>query len=287
MLCHTLSNFFSLITQRVSDDIRQQSAKLDMILAGSRALEARLEREHTSAVVSTVIRQNQRDLGEHVSDRLRSIDVSECDPEERQMISFVQNLSSEPRTLGLHDESLLPTISVNAIDAPKRRQHGPDVDIASIGRSSGSVIHSLPNYKATAAWQLMLHKFPVGVLTVASYQKETYDQQSGRTGQPASTHWSITFNLFPAKWIASQAVKLTFATNPSRFTAPNSGWDVALPSYNDDAAVLACVRKCDTDRFAALLSEGRARCTDLVGSWANSLLHVSDPMLPSSRFSKD
>lgn len=132
-----------------------------------------------------------------------------------------------------------------------------------------------PLARQTVAGTLCVHHFPIGFLHVRETRKRTTYNNSNS----ASIGWSyaIEFSLFPPSWIASNVIQISIAIDAAQHRAPLIDWNVNQECYNNNPSLITCMASSDIVGLQNLFAEGKARPTDLVAPWGNSLLHVIAP----------
>lgn len=269
----------SCMTRETLAQLKAQTVKVDRLLESAQSLQASFEQDAATRRILDSLEDDGMHLADRVNERLHNIPSDGCSPEERRALSLLQELAvtrscvqAKAQVKHLTDQELV------AAPENMRRQYGPDEVIhkRSLSHNSRNQASCLQG-TVSASWQLSIHRYSVGVLTI--YRTEASFR--GRNGLGAvdrgQSSCSVTLSLFPAKWIATIALRLSINLSFPRSGAPSLTWKVKQAACNDDPELLRCLRGADVDGLCQLLDDGRARTTDILAPWGNSLLHVSLP----------
>ena len=237
-----------------------QADGIDRLSRTVQSLHAHVSDDWTTKRVLDILEEDRAKVRAQVATRLHDLELANGSKEEALAISVLQRLPLSPASMQIHRSST--------------RCREFDDTAATMPFTSQRALKRRLKQPPSVSWQVAVHRFPIGVLTIFTRDTSISNEQEGPKSRSQQKSWSMTVTLFPVRWIAQRALQLSIVSRFPSFGAPSLTWSLDQAAYNDDSQLLRCLKYCDVDGLIALFQSTRARPTDIIAPWGNSLLHV-------------
>lgn len=254
----------------VEQTLAMQADGINRLSKSVQSLHAHASDDWAAKRVLDILEEAKPNVRVDIAKRLHDLELDNGSEKEAQAITTLQRLPLSPASIQIQ------RTSTRSRDFHEVDTVIPILDDVAATKPFASQRHlkSRQKQRPTVSWQVAVHKFPIGVLTVFTRNASISNEQRGPNSSREQTSWSLTLTLFPARWIAQRALRLSIASIFPVFGAPSLTWSLDQAAFNDDPQLLSCLKYCDVDALVELFQSGRARPTDIIAPWGNSLLHV-------------
>ena len=251
--------------------------------------------QHALAQVEQPSQNSVENLHQRVSQEIRKLTSNGCDKEQQRALSFLRNLPINRDCLRLERASASEH-SCSALEscnpAPELRQwetrnklyHPSDQEkenpqyLRNHGQFASPQCRPPNKPKRCVLGRLLIHKLPIGVLSVRVSESVTRQKQPTKGRKDWS--YAIEFSLYPHTWLASRVITLSMTASSTFGDATSFSWNLKQAHYNSSQQLSSYLQNADIPGLQRLFMEGDARPTDLLAPWGYSLLHVSNPPFP-------
>ncbi|TKA78351.1 hypothetical protein B0A49_01233 [Cryomyces minteri] len=278
-------------TRSMMLELKAQSLRVDGFISSAQAHYAFIESEVNEVRLSRLMCKEEQGIERRVTQKLLEIDTKDCDGGQQLALSYLRGIPRSESSLQVYHAT-----------ERGRVEHHPRTQLALLGADLGDLISSHTGLEQRGAcswpsqvayeekmlsvplrshrkvrlprgssWQLSMHQFPIGMLTIATSSAE--GEQDSADHEEKIGFWSIKLSLYPASWIANRVVQLSFDLYGCKIGAPSFTWNLKQSAYNQDPDLLQCLHSGNVSGLRKLFKDKRARATDVVAPWGNSLLH--------------